>query len=108
MSDDLWRTLLEVDRASNELPRLAMEVLIAQRQSDLDVSRFTKDEVTRLIELIEARVRVPQPRTYVVRVQHIAAPSTRGHPKPSEEHRFRDPKKVVRSIPTTAQILPHR
>jgi len=65
--DDSWRRLLEVDRASNELPHLAMEVLAVQRQSNLDVSQFTKDEVTQLIELIEARVRDPQHRMHLVR-----------------------------------------
>jgi hypothetical protein len=56
--------LLEADRASNEFPRLAAEILTAQRQSHLDVSQFTKDEVTQLIELIEAGVRDPQYRRY--------------------------------------------
>ena len=65
MSDGLWRTLLEADRASNELPHLAIDVLAAQRQSNLDVSQFTKEEVTQLIELIGARVRDPQNPTYL-------------------------------------------
>lgn len=59
--------LLEADQASDEFPRLAMEILAAQRQSDLDVSQFTKDEVTQLIELIEAKVRDPRPRTSLIR-----------------------------------------
>jgi len=67
MSDDLWRTLLEADQASNELPRLAIEVLAAQRQNNLDVSQFTKEEVTQLIELIGVRVRYSQHPTYLAR-----------------------------------------
>jgi len=66
MSDDLWRSLLEADRASSELPHLAIEVLAAQRQSNLDVSQFTKEEVTQLIELIGTRVRDPQHPTNLV------------------------------------------
>ena len=55
--------LLEAGRASNELPHLAIEVLAAQRQSNLDVTQFSKDEVTQLIELIEGGVRDPQNHT---------------------------------------------
>ena len=62
MSDNSWRTLLEAEQASSEFSHLAVQILTAQRQSDLDVSQFTKGEVTQLIELIEARVRYPSNR----------------------------------------------
>ena len=55
--------LLQADQASNEFPRLAMEILDAQRQSTLDASQFTKDEATQLIELIDTRVRDPRHHT---------------------------------------------
>ena len=108
MPDDLWRTLLEADRASNELPHLAIEVLAAQRQSNLDVSQFTKEEVTQLIELIGSRVRDQKYLIYLAGVQRFTAPSARGYPRPTEEYRFGDSETVLRSIPTTTQILPHR
>ena len=60
MSDNSWRMLLQADQASDEFPRLAMEILDAQRQNTLDVSQFAKDEVTQLIELIDTRVRDPR------------------------------------------------
>jgi len=59
MSDDSWRMLLQADQASDEFPRLAMEILDAQRQNTLDVSQFAKDEATQLIELIDTRVGDP-------------------------------------------------
>lgn len=57
--DNSWRMLLQTDRASDEFLRLVMEILDAQRQSPLDVSQFTEDEVAQLIELIDTRVRDP-------------------------------------------------
>ena len=51
--------LLEEDQTSSRFPHLAMEILNAGRQSKLDVSHFTDDEATQLIELIEERVRNP-------------------------------------------------
>jgi len=60
VSDGLWRTVLEADRSSDEFPRLATEILEAQRQSALDVSQFTKDQVAQLIELIDTTVRDPR------------------------------------------------
>lgn len=38
-------------RASNELPRLAVEILDAPKQNTLDASQFTKDESTQLVNL---------------------------------------------------------
>ena len=67
MSDNSWRTLLQVDQGSDEFPRLAMEILDTQRPSTLDVSQFTKDEATQLIELIDTRVRDPRHLTCLIR-----------------------------------------
>ena len=61
--DNSWRMLLQTDRASDEFLRLVMEILDAQRQSPLDVSQFTEDEVSQLIELIDTRVRDPDHHT---------------------------------------------
>jgi len=60
VSDGLWRTVLGADRSSDDFPRLATEILEAQRQSTLDVSQFTKEEVAQLIELIDTAVRDPR------------------------------------------------
>lgn len=67
MSDNSWRMLLQADQASKKFPRLAMEILDAQRQNTLDVSQFAKDEATQLIELIDARVRDPRHLTCLMR-----------------------------------------
>jgi len=61
--------LLGTDGASSGFPRLAMEILEAQRRSTLDISQFTKDEVTQLVELIDTRVRDPSYPTCLIRVQ---------------------------------------
>ena len=59
MPEDSWRTLAETDQASEEFPRLAIKILDAQRRITLDVLQFTGDDVTRIIELIDRKVRDP-------------------------------------------------
>lgn len=62
---------MEADNTSNEFPRLAEDILAAQRRSGLDVYQFTSDEVTRLIELIETWVSGPRGRRYLVGVSTV-------------------------------------
>lgn len=54
----LWRRLLGADQASEEFPELAIKTLNVQERSTIDLSGFTENEVTRLIELIDSKVRI--------------------------------------------------
>ena len=53
-----WLTLLTLNRNSNDFTRLAKRLLNDQRRRKTEVSQFTEEEATSLIELIEPTVRI--------------------------------------------------
>lgn len=53
-----WLTLLTLNRNSNDFTRLAKQLLSDQRRRKIEVSQFTEEEATSLIELIEPTVRI--------------------------------------------------
>ncbi|KAF9781245.1 kinase-like domain-containing protein [Thelephora terrestris] len=54
--DHLWQKLMETDQASEEFPRLAIEILDAQRSKFHVVHQFAEEDVPQLIDLIDRKV----------------------------------------------------
>jgi hypothetical protein len=99
---------METDQASEEFPRLAIEILDAQRQTKLDVHQFAEDDVPQLIDLIDRKVRDPSHRTCLIKTQRFSGTPTQDYPETPEGHCSRCPEAIVWNLSTTTRFLPYR